>query len=160
MLNLLGRFFLEQARYVEADQFLVETIELSGQLSPPRLAGFEVLQRGEAAFGRGDLDRAEELLIKGLAVVDECSLIPFCVGWNNVAVVTLARGDVAAARESIKNVLPPLHLHNRRAGIFLITVAGLLPHNPAVNLDQVRTAVILLAYVAMMNERFGETLPR
>jgi len=154
MLNMLGRIFLEQARYAEADDVLAQAIDLGLSLSPPHAGSMPYLQRGEVALALGQLERAEALTCHALATVTERDLIPYCLGWNNLAEAALARGDVHAAREALRRVLPLAHLHSRRTRIFLNATAGLLLAERA----SPAAAARLLGYVAAANARLGDPL--
>ncbi len=154
MLNMLGRIFLEQARYAEADEILAEAIELGQSLLPPDPGSMPYLQRGEVALALGQLEQAEALTCHALATVTERDLVPYCLGWNNLAEVALARGDIRAAREALRRVLPVAHLHARRTRVFLNATAGLLLAEPAAPAAAAR----LLACVTAANARLGDPL--
>jgi len=160
MLNLLGRIYLEQGRYEEADRVLLEGIELSRSMSPPRPTGMEMIQRGEVALVEGRLEQAAELVQEGLDGINETALVPFCMGWTNLAEVALARRDAPAAREALDHVLPLAHLHARRARIFLTAVAGYLllleEHNPTQSQTQVVAQI--LSYISATNKQLGDPL--
>lgn len=157
--NMLGRIFLEQARYEEADRVLSEAIELGRNTNPPFPSGMLSIQQGEAALAQGSLDRAETLTRQGLETVSETDLIPYCLGWNNLAEVALAGGDARLALVALRKVLPLAHLHSRRARIFLNAVAGLiLTESPIPFDDSIALAIRLLSYVTTANERLGDPL--
>jgi predicted ATPase len=154
-LNLKARIFLEDGRYPEADEALVEGIRMSGLMPREMSPEFMVIQRGEAAFGMGQLDRAKALLEDGLRTVPRTDIIPYCVGWTNLAEVALARGEAAAACESLLQVAPLATLHARRRRFFLIAVAGylLLKREP-----DAPVALALLSCVDSDNSRLGDPL--
>lgn len=158
VLNMLGRIFLEQARYEEAERVLVEAIELAQSLAPPDAGVMPYLQRGEVALALGQLERAETLTRQALTTVTESDLIPYCLGWNNLAEVALARGDAPAARDALRHVSPLAHLHSRRARIFLIATAGLLLAEPAGAIESATAAARLLGYVNRANTLMGDQL--
>jgi len=158
VLNLLGRIYIEQERYEAADQVLSEAIEMGSRVGSPGSAGMQIVQRGEVALAQGDLDRAETLTHAGLAAVTENDLIPFCLGWNNLAEIALAKNDVGSAWQALRRILRLAHLHSRRIRIFLNTVAGLLlTETPSNNQDTV-DALRLLSYVLATNEKLGDPL--
>lgn len=157
-LNLQARIYLEEGRYEEADQALVEGIRIGTEMLRGMEPSFMTIQRGEAALGLGQLDDAEALLKEGLANVDPTHVIPFCVGWTDLAEVALAKGDQVTAREALRTVAPVAHLHNRRARIFLLAVAGyLLAGSPPVEREAL-AATRLLACLIAANERVGDPL--
>ena len=158
VLNMLGRIYLEQARYHDAERVLAEAVELGFGLYPPDPGMMPNVQHGEAALATGDLDRAEALTRRGLAVTTGDDLIPFCLGWNNLAEVALARGDVATARDALRRVLPLVHLHSRRARIFLVALAGLLLDDLADEAEGASLATRLLGCVSAANARMGDPL--
>lgn len=158
VLNLLGRLYLEGGRYAEADRVLAEGIELKSRSTPPRAAGMEIIQRGEGALALGDLDTAEQYLRRGLALIPPEEFIPYCIGWTNLAELSLAKGDVPAARESLDKVLPLVHLHVRRLRIFMAAVAGMLLADPEADPLAVRGATKLLGYNTAAIDRLGDPL--
>lgn len=158
VLNLLGRIYLEQGRYEDADHVLSESIHPDQNLTPRDSAGMQIIQRGEAALALGSLEQAESLTLAGLASITESDLIPYCLGWNNLAEVALVRGDVAAARAALGRVLPLAHLHFRRMRIFLIAVAGQALAADTVRPGDLSAATKLLSYVMAANERMGDPL--
>jgi ATP/maltotriose-dependent transcriptional regulator MalT len=154
-LNLQARIYLEEGRYEQADQALVEGIQIE-QLLPRQMSPqFMLIQRGEAALGLGRLNEADALLREGLAGVPSEDVIPFCVGWTNLAEVALARGDTSAARQALLLVAPVAPLHARRLRVFLTAAAAyqLLDAEHAA-----KTAASLLAYVSASSERLGDPL--
>jgi predicted ATPase/transcriptional regulator with XRE-family HTH domain len=154
-LNLQARIYLEEGRYEEADQALVEGIRIE-QLLPRRMSPqFMLIQRGEAALGLGRPDVAETLLRAGLEGVPSEDVIPFCVGWTNLAEVALARGDRPAARQALLLVAPLAPLHARRLRVFLTAAAGYCVLEPE---GAAETAASLLAYVSVSSERLGDPL--
>lgn len=155
--NMLGRIYLEQARYDDADRVLAEAIVLCQRSDPPRPAGMLAIQQGEAALARGELDQAERSTRYGLESVTANDLIPYCLGWNNLAEVGLASGDIDLARRALKQVLPLARFHSRRLRIFLVTAAG-LKLDESLSSQEVENALRLLSYVATANERMGDPL--
>jgi tetratricopeptide (TPR) repeat protein len=152
---LQARIYLEEGRYEEADQALVEGIRIE-QLLPRRMSPqFMLIQRGEAALGLGRPDVAETLLRAGLEGVPSEDVIPFCVGWTNLAEVALARGDRPAARQALLLVAPLAPLHARRLRVFLTAAAGYCVLEPE---GAAETAASLLAYVSVSSERLGDPL--
>lgn len=158
VLNMLGRIYIEQQRYEEADGVLSEAIKLGSEADSPGTAGMQIVQRGEVALAQGDLDRAEILTRAGLATVTESDLIPFCLGWNNLAEIALAKGDIASASHALRRVLPLAHLHSRRIRIFLNAVAGLLLAKTPSSGQAMVDALRLLIYVQATNDKLGDPL--
>ena len=122
------------------------------------------VQRGDVAFGLGDMGRCEELTRAGLANLTEDEYIPFCMGWTNLAEVALARGDAAGAAEALRHVTGKATLHTRRERIFLVAVAGLLlldrPDEGERGVAaRAVNATRLLAYVTAASERLGALAP-
>lgn len=158
-LSMLGRIRLEQSRYAEADEALVAAIALSESLRPPRDFSLEQIQRGEVALALGDVPRAAQLTGAGLEGTRPEALIPYCVGWNNLAEIALSAGDAARARDALAHVSPLAHIHARRARFFLLTTAGLLLLDPPAGAAAEPAAARLLATVSAANERLGDPLP-
>lgn len=159
VLNVLGRIYLEQARYEEADRVLLEAIAIGRSLSSPAgQIGMQIVQRGEVALARGDLTQAEALTRAGLAMMTAAEVVPYCLGWNNLAEVALARGDIDGAAEALRRVLPVADLHFRRLRIFLGAVAGLALMDRQSTSDDLARAVALLSFVSATNARLGDWL--
>jgi predicted ATPase/transcriptional regulator with XRE-family HTH domain len=154
LLNMLGRVYLEQARYQEADDALLESIALGRNLPPSATFYFAIIQRAEVALALGRLDEAQVLTREGLASLSEEERIPFAVGWNNLAEIALARGDAVEAWDALRRVLPLASIHSRRLRFFLLSFAGLL----LVEVQDVQMAVRLLGAVEAANERLGDPL--
>lgn len=155
-LNLRARIFLEEGQYEQADQALGEGLSL-GQMHLRDLnPRFMIIQRGEAALGMGHLDRAEALLREGLEGVAPEDVIPFCVGWTNLAQVGLEKGDAVLARQALIQVGPRADLHSRRMRVYLATVTGLAILDAKA--DRLPTAVAMLAYVTKANTQLGDPL--
>jgi ATP/maltotriose-dependent transcriptional regulator MalT len=157
-LNLKARIHLEEGQYEKAELILMEGIQLEYALNRRELAPFMIIQRGEAALAQNKLDHSEELLRKGLSSVTAADLIPYCLGWNNLAEVALKKGDIRGARKAMKHVLPLAHLHARRKLIFMNSLAGLLLMENAPDGHGVETAVRLVSYISAANKHLGETL--
>lgn len=155
-LNLLARIYLEEGNYEEADRALIEGIHLEKRLPRGMSPTFMLIQRGEAALGIGDLEQAEALLREGLVGTDDNDLIPYCVGWTDLAEVALARRDAFLARAALLRVLPLAHLHARRTRLFFLALAGYLSLDP----DGAANAVALLGLVSAANRRFGDPLSK
>jgi tetratricopeptide (TPR) repeat protein len=157
-LNLQARIYLEEGRYEEADQALVEGIRIGTQMLRGMDPSFMIIQRGESALGLGRLDEAEEKLREGLDGITAKQIIPFCVGWTDIAEVALARGGRSEARHALQHVAPVAHLHSRRARVFLLAVAGyVLAGNPPSE-QEALAATRLLACIIAVNERAGDPL--
>lgn len=157
-INLKARIHLEEGQYQKADLILMEGIQLEGALNRHELVPFMLIQRGEAALAQNKLDLSEELLRKGLSSVTAADLIPYCLGWNNLAEVALKKGDMRGARKAMKHVLPLAHLHARRKLIFMNSLAGLLLMENAPEGHGIETAVRLVSYISKANKHLGETL--
>jgi predicted ATPase/DNA-binding XRE family transcriptional regulator len=158
LLNLKARINLEEGQYEKADLLLMEGIQLEDALDRHELAPFMIIQRGEAALAQDKLELAEELLLLGLSSVTAEDLIPYCLGWNNLAGVALKKGDIRGARKAMKHVLPLAYLHARRKLIFMNSLAGLLLIENAPEGHGVETAVRVASYISAANKHLGETL--
>lgn len=155
-LNLQARIFLEEGQYEQADEALVEGIRLGQMHLRDLTPRFMIIQRGEVALGMGRLPQAEALLKEGLAGVPPENVIPFCVGWTNLAEVALEQGDAPGARQTLLPVAPLASLHTRRMRVFLVAVSGLalLEADP----DRLATVTAILGYVTAANRRLGDPL--
>lgn len=155
-LNHQARIFLEEGRYEDADRALVEGIRLGHMHLRDLNPRFMIIQRGEAALGMGRIERAEVLLRDGLDGVSPNHVIPFCVGWTNLAEVALAKGDRDTARDALLRVAPLASLHTRRLRAFLVSVSGFALLGQAGKSRE--NIASLLGYVVEANQRVGDPL--
>ena len=93
-----------------------------------------------------------------MTLTPEAEFIPYCIGWTNLAELSLARGDVPTARESLGKVLPLAHLHVRRLRVFVAAVAGMLLTDQSADSSAVQGAIKLLGYNTAATERLGDPL--
>jgi predicted ATPase/DNA-binding XRE family transcriptional regulator len=164
LFNLQARVFLEAGRLEDADRVLLKAIALARSANDPVSVAFMIIQRGDVAFGLGDIEKCEVLTRAGLTHLTDEKYIPFCLGWTNLAEVALAHGDAEGAAGALRRVAGKAHLHTRRERIFLVAVAGLLLLDPSSERGQgaearAAMATCLLAYVTLASERCGQLSP-
>ena len=158
LLNMLGRIYIEQSRYEEADAALEHSINVARLVASFETLKFAKIQRGEVSLALGRLADARALTREGLVGLSPQEAIPFAVGWNNMAEIALALGDAEEAREALRRVFPVAHLHSRRLRFCLLGYAGLFLLDAEGAAEEVKTAVRLLGAIDAANGRLGDPL--
>ncbi len=125
-LNRLGRIFIEQANFVEANAALHEALEHalvdSSRLNP----GLPLAQLGEIALFEGNLKEAEDLFQNALSYLDSNQSIFLAMAWTDLAEIALANNDRFNARNWLIKAFKPAQNHIRRLIIFLSALSGYL----------------------------------
>jgi predicted ATPase/transcriptional regulator with XRE-family HTH domain len=155
MLGILGRIYIEHGSYLNAEQALQESLQLSQKMQLTDHFARARIQLGEVALACGRFDEAQHFSEGGLALLGDQLLRFVAMAHTNLAEVALARDNHALAYAELQHVLPYVHEHIRRELCFLITLAGWYITKPRARQTDVRRGVELLGMAAGLTDRTG-----
>ncbi len=125
-INRLGRIYIEQGKYDEAKQPLLEVLELARREPENMNPGVPLAQLGEIAFFEGRLEEASSFLKGALPHLTDYEMIFLAMARTDLAEIALAEGDLETARDWLVKAYPAASQHTRRFLVFLCALAGYL----------------------------------
>ncbi len=155
MLNVLGRIYIEQGNYSDAEQTLHECLQLSQKMQLTNQRARAVTQLGEVALACSRFDEAQQLSEQGIALLGDQVLRFVALAHTNLAEIALARGNHPLAYAELQYTLPYVREHIRRELCFLVALAGWFITKPRARQTDVRRGVELLGMAAGLADRTG-----
>lgn len=151
-LNRLGRIYIEQGRYKEAEKVLRECLGMAegieGTLSP----GIVLAQLGEIAFFERRLEDGRDILEEALTRLPSEEAIFIAISLTDLAEIALAEGDLGEAFQRLRQGFGAAGSQMRRSLVHLCALAGYL-----VAMMKLEQAVRFCGAIKAWIERSGVT---
>ncbi len=163
-LNLIGRIFLEQGDYDDAEAMFQECLQRSYSIAQHFNPGYPLAMLGEVALACGEWQYAAVYLTQALTALAEAEQSLYmalfvATAHTDLAELALMYAQIGEARHEIQQGLPYARLTMRRLRCLLVALVGLLlsplPTQPA---SHTQAAATLLGAIAGLGTRTGDTL--
>jgi predicted ATPase/transcriptional regulator with XRE-family HTH domain len=162
--HLLGRIFMEQGEYDDAEHFFQESTELARQVAHLFNPGCPLTQLSEIALARGDWVAAQAYLADAIPNLVQTPTglhvnVHIAVAYTNLAEIALAHGDSQRAHRELQQAFPQARLYSRRLRCWLLTFVGVMLQTPSpTSINGALVAAELLGTVGGLGERSGDPL--
>jgi tetratricopeptide (TPR) repeat protein len=140
-LHRLGRIYIEKEEYLNATETLAQTLDLARQQPHELPPSLPLTQMGELALFQGQLEDAQALLLQAEGILPPGEYIFRAMCLTDLAEISIAQGDLDAARGWLALALDPAGQHIRRTLIFLLALGGYLGAYEKENAHQVAACI-------------------